>query len=141
MIGQTLKEVLECDLKGEYNARDLYTRARGICRTHEDLVSMQLFEDLLKDEESHIDFLETQLDLMDKIGVQNYGQLQADAADDAEGDLSPVIPDARSAIRDLTAFAARSRTASATASASGMTGGKLEHVEGRQISVPAPARS
>jgi hypothetical protein len=73
MIGQTLKEVLECDLKGEYNARDLYTRARGICRTHEDLVSMQLFEDLLKDEESHIDFLETQLDLMDKIGVQNYG--------------------------------------------------------------------
>ena len=86
MIGQTLKEVLECDLKGEYNARDLYTRARGICRTHEDLVSMQLFEDLLKDEESHIDFLETQLDLMDKIGVQNYGQLQADSADDVEGD-------------------------------------------------------
>ena len=33
MIGQNLKEVLECDLKGEYNARDLYTRARGICRT------------------------------------------------------------------------------------------------------------
>ena len=86
MIGQSLKEVLECDLKGEYSARDLYTRARAICRTHEDLVSMQLFEDLLKDEESHIDFLETQLDLMDKIGVQNYGQLQADAADDAEGD-------------------------------------------------------
>jgi bacterioferritin len=49
-------------------------------------VSMQLFEDLLKDEESHIDFLETQLDLMDKIGVQNYGQLQADGADEAEGD-------------------------------------------------------
>jgi len=47
---------------------------------------MQLFEDLLKDEESHIDFLETQLDLMDKIGVQNYGQLQADSADDVEGD-------------------------------------------------------
>ena len=70
----------------QYIARDLYTRARGICRTHEDLVSMQLFEDLLKDEESHIDFLETQLDLMDKIGVQNYGQLQADSADDVEGD-------------------------------------------------------
>src|SRR5580765_3487453 len=58
MIGQNLKEVLECDLKGEYSARDLYTRARGICRTHEDLVSMKLFEDLLHDEESHIDFLE-----------------------------------------------------------------------------------
>jgi bacterioferritin len=45
---------------------------------------MQLFEDLLKDEEGHIDFLETQLDLLDKIGVQNYGQLQADSADEVE---------------------------------------------------------
>jgi bacterioferritin len=34
MIGQNLKEVLECDLKGEFNTRDLYTRARGVCRTH-----------------------------------------------------------------------------------------------------------
>jgi bacterioferritin len=86
MIGQNVKEVLECDLKGEFNARDLYTRAREICRKNEDLVSMQLFEELLKDEEGHIDFLETQLDLLDKIGVQNYGQLQADAADDVEGE-------------------------------------------------------
>ena len=85
MIGQNLKEVLECDLKGEFNARNLYTRGRDVCRTHEDYVSMQLFEDLLKDEESHIDFLETQLDLLDKIGVQNYGQLQADSADDLNG--------------------------------------------------------
>jgi bacterioferritin len=86
MIGQTLKEVLECDLKGEFNARDLYTRAREVCRKNEDLVSMQLFEDLLKDEEGHIDFLETQLDLLDKIGAQNYGQLQADSADEVEGE-------------------------------------------------------
>src|SRR5262245_20972732 len=42
MIGQNIKEVLECDLEGEFNARDLYTRAREICRKHEDLVSMQL---------------------------------------------------------------------------------------------------
>ena len=86
MIGQNVKEVLECDLKGEFNARDLYTRAREICRKNEDLVSMQLFEELLQDEEGHIDFLETQLDLLDKIGVQNYGQLQADAADESEGE-------------------------------------------------------
>jgi bacterioferritin len=86
MIGQSIKEVLECDLKGEFNARDLYTRARALCRTHEDLVSMHLFEELLRDEEGHIDFLETQLDLIDRIGVQNYGQLQADPADEgAEG--------------------------------------------------------
>jgi bacterioferritin len=85
MIGQDIKEVLECDLRGEFNARDLYTRAREICRRNEDLVSMALFEKLLEDEEGHIDFLETQLDLLSKIGVQNYGQLQADAADGAEG--------------------------------------------------------
>ena len=85
MIGQDIKEVLECDLRGEFNARDLYTRARDICRRNEDLVSMALFEELLADEEEHIDFLETQLDLLSKIGVQNYGQLQAGAADEAEG--------------------------------------------------------
>jgi len=86
MIGQDIKEVLECDLRGEFNARDLYTRAREICRRNEDLVSMGLFEELLADEEEHIDFLETQLDLLGKIGVQNYGQLQAGAADEADGD-------------------------------------------------------
>jgi bacterioferritin len=85
MIGQNIKEILECDLKGEHIARDTYTRAREVCRRNEDLVSMQLFEELLKDEEGHIDFLESQLDLLDKIGVQNYGQLQADPADEVEG--------------------------------------------------------
>jgi bacterioferritin len=84
MIGQNIKEVLECDLRGEYIARDTYTRAREVCRRNEDFVSMQLFEDLLKDEEGHIDFLETQLDLLDKIGVQNYGQLQSDPTDEVE---------------------------------------------------------
>ena len=83
MIGQSVKEVLECDLKGEHLARDLYMKGRELCRKHEDYVSMQLFEELLKDEEGHIDFLETQLDLLDKIGAQNYGQLQADSADES----------------------------------------------------------
>src|SRR5262245_49406662 len=88
MIGQHLKEVLECDLKVEYMARDLYVRARDLCRTKEDLVTMHLFEELLRDEESHIDFIETQLDLLDKIGVQNYGQLQADPANEIDGKAS-----------------------------------------------------
>ena len=83
MIGQNVKEVLESDLKGEHLARDLYMKGRELCRKHEDYVSMQLFEELLKDEEGHIDFLETQLDLLDKIGAQNYGQLQADAANES----------------------------------------------------------
>ena len=86
MIGQHIKEVLECDLKIEFIARDLYVKGRDLCRSKEDLVSMHLFEELLRDEEGHIDFLETQLDLLDKIGVQNYGQLQADPADKVEGE-------------------------------------------------------
>jgi bacterioferritin len=84
MIGQNLKEVLECDLKGEHIARDLYTKGRDVCRDAKDYVSMDLFEELLKDEEGHIDFLETQLDLLDKIGIRNYGQLQSGSADESE---------------------------------------------------------
>ena len=85
MIGQNLKEVLESDLKGEYIARDLYTKARELCRKEEDYVSMALFEELLKDEEGHIDFLETQLDLMASIGTENYGQLQSGSGDHSKG--------------------------------------------------------
>jgi bacterioferritin len=85
MIGENLKEVLECDLKGEYTAQEHYTKSRDLCREHSDYVSMKLFEDLLKDEEGHIDFIETQLDLLEQIGIQNYGQLQSDSANDVEG--------------------------------------------------------
>ncbi|MET0192593.1 MAG: bacterioferritin, partial [Hyphomicrobiaceae bacterium] len=53
MIGQTVKEVLESDLKGEHLARDLYMKGRELCRKQEDYVSMMLFEELLKDEEGH----------------------------------------------------------------------------------------
>lgn len=84
MIGQNIKEALECDLKAEYSARELYREARIVCRDKEDFVSMELFEDLLEDEEHHIDFLETQLGLLDRIGIENYGQLQADPANEAE---------------------------------------------------------
>ncbi|HKZ97241.1 MAG TPA: bacterioferritin [Hyphomicrobiaceae bacterium] len=84
-IGQNLKEVIECDLAAEREARELYTKAREICRRNEDYVSMELFEELLEDEEGHIDFLETQLDLIARIGIENYGQLQADPADKVEG--------------------------------------------------------
>lgn len=82
-IGQTLKEVLEADLAAEYEARETYTRARDVCNEVKDYVSMQIFEELLEDEEGHIDFIETQLELFNKIGEQNYGQLQAAAANEA----------------------------------------------------------
>ncbi len=86
MIGQNLKEVFECDLKGEYIARETYTKGRDICRLNKDYVSMKLFEQLLQDEEGHIDFIETQLELLDKIGEKNYGQLQADPTNELEED-------------------------------------------------------
>ncbi len=70
-IGQNVKEVLEADLAGEYDARTAYKKSRDICHDAGDYVSMKLFEELLADEEGHIDFLETQLDLLDKIGETN----------------------------------------------------------------------
>ena len=84
-IGQNIMEVLEADLAAEREAQQLYTASRDICFAAKDYVSMDLFEALLKDEEGHIDFIETQLDLLGKIGVQNYGQLQAASADKAGG--------------------------------------------------------
>ncbi|ALV25900.1 bacterioferritin [Pannonibacter sp. Q-1] len=81
-IGQTIKEVLECDLAGEYDARTSYAKSREICREEGDIVSMQLFEELLKDEEGHIDFLETQLELLGRIGEERYGMLQAEPANE-----------------------------------------------------------
>ena len=83
-IGQNVKEVLESDLAGEYDARTSYRKSREICQKLGDYVTMQLFEDLLKDEEGHIDFLETQLDLLADIGDGKYGQLNANSADEAE---------------------------------------------------------
>jgi bacterioferritin len=85
MIGESLKEVLECDLKGEYIAQEFYAKSRELCREHKDYVSMEIFEELLRDEEGHIDFIETQLDLLKSIGIQNYGQLQADPTNEVEG--------------------------------------------------------
>jgi bacterioferritin len=81
LIGQTIREVLDCDLKAEVSARELYREAYGVCRDAKDVASMELFAELLADEEGHIDFIETELALLDRIGEQNYGLLQAAAAD------------------------------------------------------------
>jgi bacterioferritin len=73
-IGQTVKEVLECDLAAEHDARNLYQEAATYCHSVKDYVSRDLFEALMKDEEHHIDFLETQLDLVKKVGLELYSQ-------------------------------------------------------------------
>ncbi len=83
-IGQTPKETLECDLAAEEEARALYKEAREYCRDSGDYVTMALFEELMTDEEGHIDFLETQLDLYERLGSQNYQQLNALPMDEGE---------------------------------------------------------
>jgi bacterioferritin len=73
-IGQNVKEILDCDLKAEISARALYEEAATHCHGARDYVTRDLFEKLMKDEEHHIDFLEKQLDLVAKLGVELYSQ-------------------------------------------------------------------
>jgi bacterioferritin len=74
LIGQTVKEIIDRDLQAEMAARELYQEAATHCQSVKDYVSRDLFEELLHDEEGHIDFLETQLDLIAKLGLQLYSQ-------------------------------------------------------------------
>ena len=73
-IGQNVKEVLESDLAAEYDARTLYQEAATYCQSVKDYPSRELFEDLMTDEEGHIDFLETQLELVKQVGIELYSQ-------------------------------------------------------------------
>jgi bacterioferritin len=76
MIGENVREVLECDLKLEMAAHPDLRQAIADCETHADYISREIFEDILESEEEHIDWLETQLSLIDRLGVENYSQLQ-----------------------------------------------------------------
>ncbi|MBA4789380.1 MAG: bacterioferritin [Pseudomonadota bacterium] len=73
-IGQDIKEILEADLAAEQEARALYQEAAAYSHSVKDFPSRDLFEELMTDEEGHIDFLETQLDLVARLGVQLYAQ-------------------------------------------------------------------
>ena len=83
-IGQTARESMECDLAGEHDARTLYIEARDHCESVGDYVSKALFEDLISDEEGHIDFLETQIALHDRLGPERWELLNALPANEAE---------------------------------------------------------
>ena len=80
MIGESAKECLEGDLKLERDARPTLQEAIGHCEGVRDYISRELLEDILDSEEEHIDFLETQLDLLEKIGLQNWLQTWNGAA-------------------------------------------------------------
>jgi bacterioferritin len=73
-IGQNVREVLDCDLAAEMEARVLYQEAATHCHGVKDYVTRDLFEELMHDEEEHIDLLETQLDLVAKLGLELYAQ-------------------------------------------------------------------
>ena len=85
-IGQTVQEIIECDLAAENEARALYLEAARYCDSVNDRVSKRLFEDLAEDEEGHIDFLETQLSLIGQIGLPLYAQRHI-------GGLEPIAPE------------------------------------------------
>jgi bacterioferritin len=73
-IGKTVKEVLDNDLRAEMSARSLYEEAASHCHSVKDYVTRDLFEQLMHDEEEHIDFLETQIELVARIGLELYAQ-------------------------------------------------------------------
>ena len=75
-IGENVPELLQCDLDLELDAIPDLQAAISYCENHKDFVSRDLFDAILKSEEEHVDFLETQLDLIDKVGVENYLQSQ-----------------------------------------------------------------
>ena len=81
MIGENVKEILECDLKIEEKAISDLRVAIADCETVSDYVSRELFENILESEEGHIDFLETQLSMIERMGLQNYIQLQSKPAE------------------------------------------------------------
>lgn len=82
MIGENVKEILECDLKLEENALPELREAIAHCEEVSDYVSRELFRSILSAEEEHVDFLETQFDMIERMGIENYIQLQSSPAED-----------------------------------------------------------
>jgi bacterioferritin len=73
-IGEDVREILECDLRREMAAHPLYIEAIAHCELVKDYVTRELLVSIQKSEEEHIDFIEEQLGLMDRMGLQNYVQ-------------------------------------------------------------------
>lgn len=81
MVGEHTAEILECDLKLELAAHKTVREGVLVCEEHGDYVSRELFTEILEDTEEHIDWLETQIDLIGKVGIQNYLQSQMGTED------------------------------------------------------------
>ena len=81
LIGENVREVLECDLQLEQQAMPALREGIAYCESVRDFVTRDLFSEILEGEEHHVDFIETQLDLIPKIGIENYIQLQSGPAE------------------------------------------------------------
>ena len=76
LIGENVPEILDCDLKSERGAQAAVKDGIAHCESVRDFISREILERILEDTEEHIDFLETQIDLLGKVGLQNYLQSQ-----------------------------------------------------------------
>jgi bacterioferritin len=81
LIGESVHEILECDLQLEQKALPTLREAIAHCEIVRDFVTRDLFSEILEAEEDHVDFIEVQLDLITKIGIENYTQLQSGSAE------------------------------------------------------------
>ena len=80
-VGETVEEILKADLALELEAIPLLKDAIQHCETVRDYSSREIFERILESEEGHVDFLETQFEMIDRMGLQNYVQLHSEAAE------------------------------------------------------------
>jgi bacterioferritin len=80
-VGENVEEILDCDLRQENLAVAPLREAIAHCEQVRDYITRELLEDILENEEEHIDWLETQQDLIQKMGLQNYIQLQTESGD------------------------------------------------------------
>jgi bacterioferritin len=81
LIGENVREILECDLRLEQQAMPALREGIAHCESVRDFVTRDLLREILEAEEHHVDFLETQLDLIPKVGLENYIQLQSGSAE------------------------------------------------------------
>lgn len=80
-VGESVEEILKADLALEHDAIPLLKEAIAHCEAVRDYVSREIFERILESEEEHVDFLDTQFDMIERMGIQNYCQLQSKPAE------------------------------------------------------------
>jgi bacterioferritin len=82
-IGENVEEILKADMEAELQGAKLYRQVIAHSETVQDYVTRDLAREILADEEGHIDFLETQFEMISRMGLQNYVQLQSEPAEEA----------------------------------------------------------